>query len=351
MDLLFRILGVAARVTESLSRRSINFIPLHLALMAGCAVACVAAGSVALDGLRNAGPPRELTVARIVAENPPTGSYVRVTGELTPTHGLKLITTKKKSQEKRVSSVFVPLSDPGAPKQALLVQMKTKELETVRGGRVIVTGTLKSVPGTLEKKLTADNNRVGPFEVVATRVLAEGDTPEDPVVMGSLAGAAGLVALLMLFSMLRRYTIFRVTPAENWNQAPGAPGTEAFATGRFTLEEKNARKYFVRMPAVFGDTEDGNWAILANIDASSHFMGFRTRDRSGIWSISMSPREVRTLERGILYYGMDSLPSLRIRFEGESGSGSAIVSFRTRAEREELFRTLRGKAPQAQSGS
>lgn len=350
MDLFYRVLGSVARITESLSRKSINFVPLSFLAIGLLSAAAIATLTLTLDGLAHAGPAKKSTVAQISQGRFTKGSYVTLTGDLVPALGLELIQTKKKSKKTSVTGVFVPITQPDSPGKGLIVVMKTRDLKSVPAARVTVTGTLEVIPSKLATKLRQDNFRLGKLEVYPHHALREGSSPSDPVVTGTVALVTGFLGLMMLFVMLKRYVVFRSTGPEATSPA-GARTESVLATGRFHLEGKKTRRHFVRIPAVVGDNEDGSWGISANVDASSRLFGFTTAERSGIWSITVAPQGIERLERGLLYYGTDRLASIRISYRSDAARGAAIVSFPSTSQREDLFRTLRARAPQAQSGS
>jgi hypothetical protein len=57
---------------------------------------------------------------------------------------------------------------------------------------------------------------------------------------------------------------------------------------------------------------DGRIVACANIDASSHFMGFKTNDRAGMWTIDLAIDGLPQVELGYQYYGRRRLPAVRV---------------------------------------
>ena len=61
-----------------------------------------------------------------------------------------------------------------------------------------------------------------------------------------------------------------------------------------------------------GLKRDGDRAILANVDASSHFMGSVTKNRAGIWAAVIRHDSLSAPEYGTLYFGL--APSRTLNF-------------------------------------
>ena len=115
-------------------------------------------------------------------------------------------------------------------------------------------------------------------------------------------------------------------------------GYDIRATGRFVLDEKNAQR-FLDVPAGMGTLQTGEMAVVANVDASSNFMGITTEKRAGLWALLVEPGSLARPERGTLYLGLAARPAIRFQYRSAAThqSEAAILTSSTAAGRAALI--------------
>ena len=173
-------------------------------------------------------------------------------------------------------------------------------------------GMLRPLPPNLQKRLESTAFTFAGVPVEPRFMRIEGEHPQN---LGSrllLAGGAGV--LLLAFVVSSSGVVFRSESATGSDTLSVVRRTEKLlVSGRMMLNEK-PNQYFVNMPAVAGTLESGEIALVSNIDASSRFMGIKTSDRSGPWTIAIVPSGVTDAETGHVFCGLKKVPAVRFRY-------------------------------------
>src|SRR5687768_5810051 len=111
MELLYRGLGVAAAVNNTLGRYSLNFIPSNLLI----GILAVAMLMVNVTGWRESveagSEPRAATLTELAGGRFAAASYVRTSGLLIPDAGFNYGEVDDKGTIRKVTMEFVPMVD------------------------------------------------------------------------------------------------------------------------------------------------------------------------------------------------------------------------------------------------
>ena len=170
-------------------------------------------------------------------------------------------------------------------------------------------------------------------------------------------------ALLLLISgcafigsSLLRHIIFQKLPAPATDPAAlgatsgaAAPASDAGLnvpmrlTGRLRLSERVAQR-FLDIPVGLERLENGQLALMSNIDASSRFYGAVVNSKSGLW---LSILNLNTLEvdDGALYHGFKGAPSLLLRYTDEADGKPVqnILAFTSARDRDVVRAALQSE--------
>lgn len=318
MVIVYRILGVTAKVNSALWRIRVNFIPINVVLIAVLIFLTAIQLSDFTEALHNSRTPRPTTIAEIKERNFPQ-NYVTVSGVMIP-YAMYTARQAKGGAEKH----WVPFFDTDR-KRAILVQRpgagpsepgapETKSIE----------GKLTMLPSELRAQIEKGERR---WELEDYYMLLEGVTPGNPVEQLASLMIPALALACFAVATLCQNTIFRAKPGV-MNPPSVAPASESVpvtVTGRLVLD-KDTAKNFIDINAVIA-LHEGRPLVLANIDASSRFMGFKTKDRSGIWHLPVQPGSIHNGQLGELYYGFSSKPALRFSYRTFNGNDrTAIIS-------------------------
>jgi hypothetical protein len=323
MDLVYRALGMVAAADQYLWRRRNNFVPLNL-LLVGTAVAL---GWMALDdwqhAVRNGRDPLVLPVSQL-HDRPASATFVRVSGTLLPGGGFWYGERDDQGRLVKASMEFVPLVD-AENGRGVLVQLNVPHrFSGQQAGEI--TGMLREMRPFVSRELEPAGYRHNGISFLPEFVLVDGDDPGSLATAQITVGITGTIVLLFLVVNLNRHVFFRrgLEPDPAWH-SPGAGGSVR-ATGVFHLGKH--RKRFINVPAVPATLESGELAILANVDASSEFLGQVYRDRAGIWALPIAAGSLQRVEQGTFYAGRDALPSVRFQYRDtmDGRTRTAILS-------------------------
>ena len=310
---VYRMLGVVASINRRLWLIRVNFIPLNVAVMVLLGVGTVAGFDQLNDTVGNEREAQPHTLAVLLSAGAPKQDYVTVQGKLFTDARLEWGTEGENGKLKTVEKTWAPLVDEGTGK-ALMVQLAKGRRNREEPEDLTLKGMLRPLPPNLHKRLESAAFKFAGVPIEPRFMLVEGEHPQD---LGSgllLAGGAGVLLLAFVVSSLWRNVVFRSEGATGNDALSVVRGTEKLlVSGRMMLNEKT-HQYFVNMPAAAGTLESGAIALVSNIDASSRFMGIKTSDRSGLWTIAIVPSSVTDAETGHVFCGLKKAPAVRFRY-------------------------------------
>ena len=338
MSIIYRLLGIVARVNENLSRKSINFIALNWAIMVGLGFLLATGMNETRDAWVNGDKPRQATLTEVLDHRNPERNYVSVAGVLFPNAALQKTLENKNNRQTTVTGSYVPLLDM-ATRHGIFVEM-AGQIPSAPSRMSAVTGMLKPIDSMLKTKLQEMGGKLDQVPFDTDYMLVEGAAPGNGLVWGLLTVVSLALFVLFLLTWFLRYVVFertrRLPPSRA--QAPGdGAGIDFRVSGKFTLDGK-AQKRFLNVPATITKLETGELALLSNVDASSNFMGVTTTKRAGLWSIIVPTENLQSAELGLHYVGLAVRPAFRITCR-QANSGKTerpILSFSNGAEREKF---------------
>lgn len=340
MEVLGRVLGIAAAIGYRTSRFSVNFIRLNWILM-GCVIAgAVGSGNELRYAIANGAEPRDLTVTEAIAHVDVDSNFVRLHGVLCADAMFQHATVRR-GNETIDASYYAMLDD--SRQHAVLVRTHGSAPPGPPSGPATLTGMLLPIESKLQAKLANSTDQLDGVAFDTDYVLELGRRPGNPLVWSVLAAATALLALTMLQTWIGRHVVFRrsdaqpaARPAQAMEPATDQP-IPLRASGVFALGSHSQR--FTSTPALLIDVE-GAPVVCANIDASSSFHGIKVSDRSGIWTIQIGAAG-RDLELGHQYYGLTRRPALRIR-HGSQAKATTVLAFDDDAQRDAALHRLTG---------
>jgi hypothetical protein len=352
MGVYYRLLGVAARINETLRHTLVNGLPLNWALLFAVSTGLLFSSVRVHEAVTHGGPPVPTSLDAVVTRRTPLRNFVVVTGELHPEAGLVIVKCQRFRVEE-FESMIVPMLD-DRRKSALLVTTQ-QDLRGRPPQVTTVTGMLRPLSEEVEAALREQAGQDGFVPLHLETTLVEGERPGSHRLWGAVAALSALVLVLFGSAQLRRNVIFRRMGPEPLDTRPstvyGSVPTLR-VSGRFVREKQRTprwkrvlneflsgasrSRWFLDVPATMALREPGELAFLSYLDPSLRFMGIRLEDRSGIWALVLKRDGLRALESGRLYLGFATWPALRIRYI-ESPSGRrrwAVVRFANEGERE-----------------
>jgi hypothetical protein len=353
MDLIYRILGVAARFGQASSRFRINFLPFNWIVMGLLAAGLVWAFSMLPDALNNGLHPRAAAIGDVLGDlgNPKT--YVTVTGLLDPGAGFTEQSTSN-GQPDGDTTYYSILVDPKS-NHGILVKTGTAYPGRV-AATATVTGLIEQADGELKTKLAGDGSKFGSVTIDSGHVLATADVPGNPAWLFTATGLLAAALAAMAITFLNRYIVFRpTTPAmaqdtlsvryqarDDHGAADGPEFPNGLRlTGPMVLPGSGVQR-FLDMAAAPAYLETGELAFVSRIDASSKFMGVTTNKRAGVWALALKDGRIWNIREGFLYCGVARRPALRFNFNDISAKkpDTAILSFTAPSDRDVMLRTL-----------
>lgn len=331
MGLLFRALGAAAAVNNTLGRYSLNFIPSNVILGAVAASIFVINVSGWLEAVEAGSAPQAVRLADLAQGRTRGATFVRTAGLVVGGEGFQYGEQDANGNIKRVTMEFMPMIDRESGR-GVFVQFPAGH--RFRGGdrEVELVGMLRPMQEFLARELRRTRFEFGGVRMLAASVLVVDASPGEAASwrLGAILSAAPVALLLLL--TVKRNTIFRrgaVPPPDSAAAGQGTP--ELRATGTFVLDKHTRR--FIDIPAVVAPLENGDMGVFANVDASSNFMGVTYAKRSGMWVLPIARGSVQGVEEGMLYYGTRARPAARFTYRDalSNRSRTAIISVSTQA--------------------
>lgn len=344
MSLIYRLLGLAARIHERVARTRVNFIPLSwLMYFLLCVLAVVGAKDVRVV-LVNGDQPRVVGIDEVLAHKDMQRNFVTVQGTLIPKAAL--VETRKE----RLVAAYLPLVS-ATDKRALLVKYPAHRVPAEKEAKEIaITGMLEGLDADVTRHLiqTGTGQEAG---LDLDFMLVEGRAPGSLAVRVAVTLAATLSMVALLLVRIWRFVVFRRSDeVDAAAESPPPTAVDLRVSGLFRLGEHKPHR-FLDVPAALTRLESGDLAMVANVDASSRLFGVKTTDRSGLWSIVVSFEQVTQVETGSLYLGLRRRPALRMKYSagGSRKGGVAVLSCPDVAQRtfvrHELARLARGSQP------
>jgi hypothetical protein len=356
MDPIYRLLGITAYSTEAASRTSGNGIPVNWLIMNFLGIFCGITINEALEVKRNEGDPISTTIGQAGSFE---GRYITLTGSFYPEGWLVKVDKKGKPMDEEG---FMPLVDLQR-RNAIYVMLDEKDyldrvIRPVKAGDMPlgdskftaplhVSGMLRTIDSDLSKDARLNSRPIGDARVDDQHMLVAQQKPGKFAMWVAIASVLALLILLMLCAVLKRYVIFRPQspPRHGIDLQAIAPNPDEKidlrVTAKFYLDDK-LRQRFHRVSSVIADLENGDTALLANVDASVNWMGTKTEDRSGIWAAVIAKGTLSEPQYGILYFGLTAYPAFRIRFTDpiRKTAATAILASTTAAGRERIRQAL-----------
>ncbi|MBZ0153075.1 MAG: hypothetical protein K8J09_16250 [Planctomycetes bacterium] len=345
MDLLYRVMGLAAAIGDRTSRFSINFIKLNWVLMIAVGVGLFTTSNELRYALTNDRLPRSIGVKDAVTHLDVDKNFVTVHGDLIR-EAVFTHTTTRRGSSRTDASYYALLDD--QHERALLVRTSGTTRPGTATGTVDLTGMLMPIEGSLQKELARTGGDIGGVAFDTAYVLEWGRRPGDPMLWSIAAAVLAVVFLAMLTTWRRRYVVFGKVDRPLSDIAPTeVPADEVVpvrGSGVFRLGQHTRR--FTNMGAVLVDAE-GTPVLCANVDASSRFMGVKTTDRRGIWTIELPSAGLRSLDVGHQYYGFRRRPALRVHHADGNREATTVMSCDDLAALRTLADRLTSPAPAA----
>lgn len=315
---LYHCLGLIAKVNPALWRFRINFIPLNLLVIFGLGAVGVATWQSAIDAVRNARTPFEISLEQIRSNREIVQNYVRVNGVEIPVAVYQYGSKDKDGSMTRVDKQWFPLLD--SHKKYLLLIQRTGNLQSGQPHPTTITGMLRPMDSDIRARLAAANDQIEGIPVETRYMLVENEGPGELWISGLVSAFAFLSLLCIGIASLKRNAIFQ---AEARTPAPAQTirserSLRVGATGRFSLDGKITQR-FVDVPAVLSG-EQGFPLVMSKIDASRRFMGAVTSKRAGIWIMPLKPGTVRNVQFGFLYFGLSRRLAFRFSYEDQMDS-------------------------------
>jgi len=345
MNLAYRILGITAGLTERASRTRGNGVPMNWMVLVLLGIFLALPIHEALEVKINEGDPIKTTIADATSSQKLLDRYITVTGQLHPDQA---VTETENDKVKNKNITWLPLIDVAGhsgiyvktditePNRGVISRVEGSEKNFAGRPKVAVSGMLRKIDKNLQAAVRTTSEPIDGVKLNSEYILVAGTKPAGFYLWIALAAAILIPILLMLLVIFKRYVIFRPDRSIATGINPAAPPPTSQepinlrTTARFFFEG-NVRKRFHRVPSVIAQTENGDMAILANVDASSRFMGQVTKNRSGIWAAVIRDETLIAPEYGTLYFGLEALPAFRIHYADaiKNATATAILASAT----------------------
>ena len=333
--MLFKLLGHVAAWDIRLNRIRINFVPLNLAIIA--ALVAGFAGGLAMVRENLANPKiRPVTIADIVSGRVAEGTFVTVTGTLDPRVGVDIGMKGRDGKLQSIDDRLIAFIEE-AGMSGVLVRVPF----TPAPKRVALSGMVRPTPIPARQALERDGARLDGLKLDVRYMLAAGKQParfsEGVLLMFVCAILTGMI----LAVHLKRHVIFR-TKDVGERASLGLRENEPIdlrVTGRFALNARTSRR-FIDVHAQAVVIETGQLLFAANIDASCSFMGIKTLDRSGTWTIAVNPGGLLATRSGEMAFGGRVRPAAQFQVQTGRRAQTVTLSFGSVDQRTRFIRAL-----------
>jgi hypothetical protein len=179
---------------------------------------------------------------------------------------------------------------------------------------------------------------------IVAGLLAIDQRPASALIGVAVTMACSLAVALLLVVHLKRHTIFRAHPATR-TEPPSAVNAsheviDVRVTAVMSLNEDTACR-FLDVVAQGGMLGTGELVFLANVDASTSFMGVGTANRAGWWTLHMPAGSLGPVVRGELSLGGRVRAAAQFDItDRRRGSQQVTLSFGSAVQRERILREL-----------
>ena len=329
MSALYYALGFIARLNTGMWRYRLNFIPINVLVIGLMIFGAVAAVRSAIEGASNDRVPLAVTVAQIRDEANPTRTYISVSGLEIPDAVYEYGEKASNGDITRIEKSWTPLVD--RESQRILLVQRAGKAPAGEPRQTTVAGMLRELDDDVRKGLAEHGNAIQGVPVETRYALVDGDTPANSETSAIIAIFLLVTLVLFAIATASRNTVFQRTDFGSpvlKIKSVGPVHVGGTATFALRKNEKIIQKHFIEMPSVLTHTDSGQPVLLSNIDASSHFMGITTSERSGIWTVMMENGSVRDPQMGYLYWGTSRRPALRFTYTSAEANAvrSAIIT-------------------------
>jgi hypothetical protein len=176
------------------------------------------------------------------------------------------------------------------------------------------------------------------------------------IVPGQRATIYGMAAaLLVLWALVlwARRNGFVMFQTQDFPPNPGpteplhpADKVELRASGGFEVEGNE--RQFSDLLAYFRTFATREHAVMAIVPPSRFLLlGSRPEQEVGMWYIFFRPQQILDLAPGILRFGLQARPALRVAYQGEDGRKTVHLSFDDHATRQRIWADLERDAPES----
>ena len=325
MVVVYRVLGVAAAVNNTLSRYRVNFVPSNfiIGIVAVCIFFFNAGGW--LEAVDNGAVARLVQLGELSPASVGRANFIRTRGTIAPGAGFQYGEQDDNGNITKLKMEFVPMFDRESAR-GLFVQLPASHRFGSEPRQVEISGMVRPMQKFLADELGKTNFDYGGVQILPGYVLVADETPGDAASWQLGAVLSGGVVLVFGLMLVKRNTIFVPGTAATDAADAGADLTQLGATGTFLLDKHKQR--FMNMPAAISRLDNGDVALFANIDASSNFMGVTYSQRSGLWVLPIASGSIENLQEGVLYYGTKTMPAVRFSYKetGSNTSRTAVVT-------------------------
>jgi len=324
MDLLYRVMGLAAAIGEGLSRLSVHGIQLNWVLMSALGGCLVVTGNELRCALDNDTEPRRIDVADALLYPDPDHAFVMVHGELVAepmfTYG------QATPRNYTVEASYYALLDQ-EHERALLVRTRGYLLPGTATGTVDLIGMLVPVEQGLQNELARTKGVLGGVAFATDYVLEWNRRPGDPWLWAGASAALAVALLAMLTTWRNRYVVFRCVDRQFDQVDPLALHREeplpTFASGVF--RHGGHLRRLTNFPALLAD-DDGTPVLCANVCEASDVMDVETAGHRSVWTITLPGTMLRAIDVGYLYHNLRRRPAVRVHHADGNREATTLMS-------------------------
>lgn len=346
MDVLYRVFGLIAGLSERGSRNRVNGVGMNWWLLVAIGVFAGFAIAEVVEAISNRGEASPLALSTVLADDGMANRYVAVKGQFDP--DATLTRKDEGGEEKTPGEIWIPLVDEAAGR-ALYVKINLKQLEEKQEkSDGYVRGMLRGMDKDLKSHVSRSAPESAGIRIDNRFVLVAGQKPAGLWIWLVVAIVMTIVTSMMIAVIVKRYVVFRASaaPAPSRYPTPAsieatAPAASMRASGVFVFNQTDRRR-FLDIEVALAEMESNDPALVTNINASENFMGTVTRNLAGLWAMVMKSGTIERPQFGRLYAGWKPRPALRVRYtDAINGNPSQVVlSFDNDSDRARGFEAI-----------